>query len=146
MSVVVCVFVVIHWLPTLTDHLLLLCRRQLWEMANVGHDLPSVFVIIAWFAEGRHSRPADAVFHYPVQLAIGHFLGVRGAKIGGPGIQDPVELGVTAAVIGMANGAVLLVMSSGLDQVNAPCCKGISHVLVALRNGAVVGFHCNAGF
>src|SRR5579875_874536 len=115
-------------------------------MANVGHDLPSVLVIISWFAEGRHSRPADAVLHYPVQLAIGHFLGVRGAKIGGPGIHDPVELGVTAAVIGMANGAMLLVMSSGLEQVDTLCSKWVLHVLVALRDGAVVGFHCNAGF
>ena len=141
-----CVFVVIHRLLTLTDHLLLLCRSQLWEMANVGHDLPSVLVIISWFAEGRHSRPADAVFHYPVQLAIGQFLSIRGAKIGGPGIHDTVELGGTAAVIGNGKrrNAPRNVLTASSRSMS-PAARGILHVVVALRDGAVVGFHCNAG-
>src|SRR5258708_25872987 len=63
-------------------HVLQLRRRQLAEMSNEAHELPTVLVVlIALFAPRRHAREADAVLDDVIQLAIGPALSVIEAHV-----------------------------------------------------------------
>ena len=46
-------------------------------------------------------------------------MGVVRAQVGGTGIHEAVKLRLAATVIGVADGTVLLIMASGLDDIDS---------------------------
>jgi hypothetical protein len=139
-------FAVVHRVFTLMQDFLLFLRGEFRQVSHIGNDLPHLFIIITRLTEGGHSRPAHTVLDDPVEFTIRHFLRVVRAKVGGTGIHDASELRLTATVISVADGTMLLVMPSCLDEVDSFCFQGILHGPKAVWNGAVVGLHRDAGF
>jgi hypothetical protein len=143
---VVWAFAVVHRLFTLMHNFLFYVRGQFRQVSHIGNDLPHMFVIITRSTEGGHPSPAHTVLNYPVEFTVRHFLRVVRAKVGGTRIHDAVKLRIAATVISVADGTVLLVMASCLDEVHSLCFQGILHGLESVWNGAVVCLHRNARF
>ena len=82
--------------------------RQLLQAPNEVDQLPGVDVVAAARAPRGHAGQADAVFDDPVELAVGLVLCLgRDACPAPSGKQTAADLGVAAAVVGVARGAMV---------------------------------------
>src|ERR1700756_145810 len=82
------------WIQTL--HLGLFSGRELRQMPNEGHELPTVRIVITWISERWHSAQANAVLDGVVELAIRHLLRVLLAHVWRARIHRLAVRGVAA--------------------------------------------------
>src|SRR5258707_6407120 len=95
-------------------HLGLFSIRDLRQMPNEGDELPTVHIVIARIAERWHSAQADSVFDGVVEFSVGKLLRVLLPHVWRARIHRLAVHGVTAAIVGMAGGAVVRPMCHSL--------------------------------
>ena len=78
------------------------------QFADEVHQMPAtLFAGSRAGRPSRHARESDAVFYHVKKLAVGHLLRRRKAHVGRRWKQSSAHLGIAAAVIGVACGAVI---------------------------------------
>src|SRR4029077_14122977 len=76
-------------------------------MADEQDEVPSVSGGNWGASEGRHAGETNAVFDDPEELAVGEFLGSGAAEVGRLGIETATHHRVGAAVVAVADRAVV---------------------------------------
>ena len=116
-------------------HLIDLSLAEMRQPADEVHQMPA-----ALFARRRAGRPSwhacepDAMFYHVKKLAVGHLLRRRQTHVGRRRKQSFAYLGVAAAVIGVARGAVIRKMFQPLALYRRSSRHGIRTVSVRRRN------------
>src|SRR5438309_407660 len=105
-------------------------------MPNEGNELPTIHIVITRIAERWHPAQANAVLDGVVELAIRHLLRVLLAHVWRARIHRLAVHGVTAAIVGVACGAVVRpVRHSFVDHFRSGG-NGVLHGLVARWDGS----------
>src|SRR5439155_22213634 len=96
--------------------LLQLFSRDLRQMADEVYEFPAVFILFSMRAKSRHARKADAVVNDVEDLAVRQVLCLRAAHIGRFRIQALPDFSRTAAIISVAERAVVGEMGHRFGQ------------------------------
>src|SRR5690242_10727529 len=109
---------------------------QLRQMPYEVHEFPasSILLHIA-FSPGRHGGEADAVVDREEQFSIGHRLNLREAQVRYSWVHVLADRGFPAAVIGMADGAMVRKMIEPFRQHRLAHGNRVRHVPDLARNG-----------
>ena len=103
-------------------------------MADEEDQLPALGIVVGC-APGGHTGPADAVVNDVVELAIGQLLGFGFTHVRGAGVEVASHLGVAAAVVGVAGGAVVGEVAGGFLQYFGRGSLGIFLIAGVARHG-----------
>ena len=83
-------------------------RGQGAEIADEEDEFPTVRIeLLMRGSPRRHTREADASLYDVLELAVGEVLCVRLAKVGWFGVELAANLGLTTAVVGVADRATV---------------------------------------
>ena len=105
---VLVVFVMVRRLGVQRLHALQFLVGQVRQMPYEMHQLPASSILIhVAFRPGRHRSEADAIANDKEQFTVGHRLNLLAAQVRYPWIHVFTDLCLTAAVIGMATGAMV---------------------------------------
>src|ERR1051326_3387250 len=77
------------------------------QLPRIGASLFGTVVIGIHTAEGGHARQTHTVFDNPENVTVRKFLRFAGAEVGGLGIEAAAEHGISAAIVAVANCAVI---------------------------------------
>src|SRR6202043_1665416 len=90
----------------------LLCGH-LWRQGSDPGQMPQIRAHLPELSIGkrppRHASVSDAILEVVKQLAVAHALNISAAQIRRPWILAAADLGFAAAIVGMANFALLCV-------------------------------------
>src|SRR5713226_3411596 len=103
-------------LRVVLPHVFLFLWGQLGQMAYEEDQLPAVLVVSVGLAPSRHPTEAYAVVDDVVDLSISQGLCRRQAHVGCFGVKIPTHGRDAAAVISMADGAVVGKVAPRLGQ------------------------------
>ena len=89
------------------------------KVADEVNQLPTVLhaSVLAAIGKRRHSREPHPILDDPEQLAVGKTLRFRQAQIRWLGIEATSNHGLPAAVVGMADGAMIREMQPRIAQI-----------------------------
>ncbi len=94
-------------------------------MADKSHQFPAVFFGAVLAAKGRHAGKAHSVFDDPEEFAVAELLGFLGTQVRRLGLQIAADHGVSAAIIRMADGAVIGEVQASVAKVFGRISDGI---------------------
>src|SRR6266481_9734053 len=91
----------------------------MWKVADEVNQLPAVqhASVPAAIGKCRHSRKAHAILDDPEQLAVRKVLRFRQTQIRWLGVEAAPNHGLPAAVVGMADGAMIREMQPRIAQI-----------------------------
>ncbi len=127
-------------------HVFLFLRRQLGQVANKKNQPPAILVLSVRFPPSWHAAQPDAVVDDVVDLSVGQVLRWSQTHVGCLGVEIPANRRVPAAVIRMADGAVVgKVMSSVRHNVLREC-VWVPLILRFSRDRHHANLACQEGF
>src|SRR5246127_1565012 len=131
-------------------HFEFFCRSERGQMTDEAHQFPAIFDIVIVFgssaAKRGHSGKAHAVLDDPENVAVRKLLRLVSAKIGWLGIQSMAKHGIAAAVVAMADGAVIGEVQTSLALNFRRIGKRIFRVVRTGRGGHFPRGTGNSGF
>src|SRR6266849_280241 len=98
-------------------HFRALFHRELRKMADEADQFPTVVLAAVDAAKGGHAGEAHAVFNNPEKFAVRETLCFQQAQVGWLRIETLANQCVSAAVVGVAGGAMIRKMEARIAQV-----------------------------
>src|SRR6266852_1403049 len=120
-------------------HFRALFHRELRKMADEADQFPTVVLAAVDAAKGGHAGEAHAVFNDPEKFAVRETLCFQQAQVGWLRIETLANQCVSAAVVGVAGGAMIRKMEARIAQVFSgggngilrrapPFCESLRHL------------------